>query len=134
MGIYNRGTSYYEVINIPKDLIPMFNKKQIWVSLHTQQKTIAKIRSAMILSKVNRQFIIERQKMAIFSDEPDDMLRFKIDYEKLPTPNGSSDYKDAYIEMCALDFCNEKTSKDLPKINRDMQTFNYYQFLLNDYS
>lgn len=77
MGIYNRGTSYYEVINIPKDLIPMFNKKQIWVSLHTQEKTIAKIRSAMILSKVNRQFIIERQKMAIFSDEPDDMLRFK---------------------------------------------------------
>lgn len=133
MGIYNRGTSYYEVINIPKDLIPMFNKKQIWVSLHTQQKTIAKIRSAMILSKVNRQFIIERQKMAIFSDDPDDMLRFKIDYEKLPTPNGSSDYKDTYIEMCALDFCNEKTSKDLPKISRDMQTFNYYQFLLNDY-
>ena len=30
MGIYNRGTSYYEVINIPKDLIPIFNKKQIW--------------------------------------------------------------------------------------------------------
>lgn len=133
MGIYNRGTSYYEVINIPKDLIPMFNKKQIWVSLHTQQKTIAKIRSAMILSKVNRQFIIERQKMAIFSDDPDDMLRFKIDYDKLPTPNGSSDYKDAYIEMCALDFCNEKTSKDLPKISRDIQTLNYYQFLLNDY-
>ncbi len=48
IGIYNRGTSYYEVINIPKDLIPMFNKKQIWVSIHTQEKTIAKIRSAII--------------------------------------------------------------------------------------
>lgn len=29
MGLYNRGTSYYEVINIPRDLIPMFNKKQL---------------------------------------------------------------------------------------------------------
>ncbi|MBE6445360.1 MAG: site-specific integrase [Alphaproteobacteria bacterium] len=133
MGLYNRGTSYYEVINIPRDLIPIFNKKQIWVSLHTQQKTIAKIRSAMILSRINRQFIIERQKMAIFSDEPDDAPRLKIYYELFSTTQDSLDYDDKEIEFFALDFCNEKTLKDLPKLSREIQTLSYYQFLLNDY-
>ena len=131
MSLYNRGASWYEVVNVPKNLRHIFKKRQIWVSLHTSEKTIAKIRSAMILSKINQQFIIERQKMAVFNDG--DAHRLKVFYEYLATPDGYLEYKDVDIESCALDFCIDKTNKDLAVINRDIQTLNYYQFLLNDY-
>ena len=131
MSLYNRGTSWYEVVNVPKNLRHIIKKRQIWVSLHTSEKTIAKIRSAMILSKINQQFIIERQKMAVFNDG--DAPRLKVFYEYLATPDGYLEYKDVDIESCALDFCINKTNKDLAIVNRDIQTLNYYQFLLNDY-
>ena len=131
MSLYNRGASWYEVVNVPKNLRHIIKKRQIWVSLHTSEKTIAKIRSAMILSKINQQFIIERQKMAVFNDG--DTPRLKVFYEYLATPDGYLEYKDVDIESCALDFCIDKTNKDLAVINRDIQTLNYYQFLLNDY-
>ena len=50
MHLYNRGSSYYLVVNVPCDLIPIYRKKQIWVSLRTKDKKIANIRSAMIIS------------------------------------------------------------------------------------
>ena len=49
MHLYNRGSSYYLVVNVPCDLIPIYRKKQIWVSLRTKDKNIANIRSLMIL-------------------------------------------------------------------------------------
>ncbi len=49
MHLYNRGSSYYLVVNVPCDLIPIYRKKQIWIFLRTKDKKIANIRSAMIL-------------------------------------------------------------------------------------
>ena len=43
MHLYNRGSSYYLVVNVPCDLIPIYRKKQIWVSLRTKDKKIANI-------------------------------------------------------------------------------------------
>lgn len=114
MSLYNRGASWYEVVNVPKNLRHIIKKRQIWVSLHTSEKTIAKIRSAMVLSKINQQFIIERQKMAVFNDG--DTPRLKVFYEYLATPDGYLEYKDVDIESCALDFCIDKTNKDLASI------------------
>ena len=53
MVMYNRGSSYYVVINVPRSLIPIFKKKQIWHSLHTTDKTVATIRSMAIIAKIN---------------------------------------------------------------------------------
>lgn len=68
MHLYNRGSSYYLVVNVPCDLIPIYRKKQIWVSLRTKDKNIANIRSLMILSKLEYQFLTERQKMSVFKN------------------------------------------------------------------
>ena len=97
--LYNRGYSYYVVENVPTKLIPIVGKKQIWVSLHTKQKDVAIIKSAVVLSDIKRFFMMGKQKMAVFNDETDDAPRLKVYYELLNTPQGNADYTDDDIEM-----------------------------------
>lgn len=97
MHLYNRGSSYYLVVNVPCDLIPIYRKKQIWVSLRTKDKNIANIRSLMILSKLEYQFLMERQKMSVFKNAN---IRFTLDYNGMPRPQGTSNYNDVQIEKC----------------------------------
>lgn len=49
MTLLNRKCSYYAVCNIPKINRNYFNeKKQIWISLHTKDRTIAEQRYYLI--------------------------------------------------------------------------------------
>jgi integrase len=130
--LYNRGYSYYVVENVPTKLIPIVGKKQIWVSLHTKQKDVAIIKSAVVLSDIKRFFMMGKQKMAVFNDETDDAPRLKVYYELLNTPQGNADYTDDDIEMYALDFCINKALNEFPQLECDMQTLNYFQYLLNE--
>lgn len=98
MHLYNRGSSYYLVVNVPCDLIPIYRKKQIWVSLRTKDKNIANIRSLMILSKLEYQFLMERQKMSVFKNAN---IRFTLDYNGMPRPQGTSNYNDVQIDNYA---------------------------------
>lgn len=130
MHLYNRGSSFYVVVNIPCDLIPIYRKKQIWVSLRTKDKNIANIRSLMILSKLEHQFLVERQNMSVFKNTP---FRFVIDYSGVPCPKGSFTYGEADIESFALDFCITKTEDELPTLSKDFSTLQYYKHLHNEY-
>lgn len=42
--LFKRNSIYYAVINIPKLLIPIYHRKQIWQSLHTKDRRIASLR------------------------------------------------------------------------------------------
>ena len=130
MHLYNRGSSYYLVVNVPCDLIPIYRKKQIWVSLRTKDKNIANIRSLMILSKLEYQFLTERQKMSVFKNAN---IRFTLDYNGMPRPQGTSNYNDVQIENYALDFCITKTEDELPTLSKDFPTLQYYKNLHNEY-
>ena len=41
MSLYNRGTSYYAVLNVPTAFRSLVGKRQLWVSLRTKNKQIA---------------------------------------------------------------------------------------------
>lgn len=130
MHLYNRGSSFYVVVNVPRDLVPIYRKKQIWVSLRTKDKNIANIRSLMILSKLEHQFLVERQNMSVFKNTP---FRFVIDYSGVPCPKGSFTYGEADIESFALDFCITKTEDELPTLSKDFSTLQYYKHLHDEY-
>ena len=130
MHLYNRGSSFYVVVNVPHDLVPIYRKKQIWVSLRTKDKNIANIRSLMILSKLEHQFLVERQNMSVFKNTP---FRFVIDYSGVPCPKGSFTYGEADIESFALDFCITKTEDELPTLSKDFSTLQYYKHLHDEY-
>lgn len=79
MVLYNRGFSYYVVINVPHELIGVFKKKQIWRSLHTKDKKVAKIRSLPIIARMNTMFIREQQMSGLRGfDNNDDIVLLNI--------------------------------------------------------
>ena len=43
MKLYNRKTSYYTIITIPKSLVSKYGKKQIWRSLNTKDSKLANL-------------------------------------------------------------------------------------------
>lgn len=63
MKLYNRKTSYYTIITIPKCLVSKYGKKQIWRSLNTKDYKLAKLRAELetmsirckILNDLNKQ-------------------------------------------------------------------------------
>lgn len=61
MTIFDRGYSFYVVVNVPRPLIPIFKRKQIWKSLHTRDKKVANIRSLSTIAKINTMFVREMQ-------------------------------------------------------------------------
>ena len=129
MHLYNRGTSYYVVVNVPRKLIPLYRKKQIWISLQTKDKKIANVRSIMIVSRLERQFLIERQNMTVFST-PDKRLRVFLN--DAPTQS-SKQYDDYDIKSFALDYCIEKAETDFPNLPKTLGTVQHYIRLHDQY-
>ena len=84
----------------------------------------------MILSKLEYQFLTERQKMSVFKNAN---IRFTLDYNGMPRPQGTSNYNDVQIENYALDFCITKTEDELPTLSKDFPTLQYYKNLHNEY-
>ena len=84
----------------------------------------------MILSKLEYQFLTERQKMSVFKNTH---IRFTLDYNGMPRPQGTSNYNDVQIENYALDFCITKTEDELPDLSKDFSTLQYYKNLHNEY-
>lgn len=72
MKLYNRLSSFYIVINVPKCLRKRIGKSQIWRSLHTKDRRIANLRAGMIKMSVHKLFTEEQMKEA---QEIDGMLR-----------------------------------------------------------
>lgn len=131
--LYNRGFSYYVVINVPTKLIPIFKKKQIWRSLHTTDKKVAKIRSLPIIAKINATFLREQQMSDLrgFNNELDDL---DIDLNiPISQPSGLFEYDEKAIEDFALDFCIEQIAEDKVKLIKTADTLNYYHQLLQEY-
>ena len=130
MVMYNRGSSYYVVINIPRSLIHIFKKKQIWHSLHTTDKTVATIRSMAIIAKINNLFALEKYKMALkgFGDGSDD----DFDLSVSPTSQTIYNYDDETIETFALDFCMQSINDDKKTLIKSVETLNYYNLLLKE--
>lgn len=54
MKLYNRLSSFYIVINVPKCLRKRIGKSQIWRSLHTKDRRIANLRAGMIKMSVHK--------------------------------------------------------------------------------
>ena len=131
MVLYNRGYSYYTVINVPCSLVPKFHRKQIWHSLHTKNKTVAKIRDSMIASKVNQLFFMEKQKMALngFGGGDED---FDIDLKQYRNKKELFDYDEAVIETFALDFCYQNIKQDCKTLIKSTEALNYYNQLLKE--
>lgn len=50
MSLYNRGTSYYAVLNVPTAFRSLVGKRQLWVSLRTKNKQIAQRRYIVVMS------------------------------------------------------------------------------------
>lgn len=130
MKLYNRGSSYYVVVNVPRSLISVFKKKQIWQSLHTTDKAVATIRSMAIIAKINNLFVMEKYKMTIkgFGNGIDDDFDLKVS----PSPYETYDYDDATIESFALDYCVQNINKDKKTLIKSLETLNYYNLLLKE--
>lgn len=66
MKLYNRKTSYYTIITIPKCLVSKYGKKQIWRSLNTKDYRLAKLRAELetmsIRCKILNDFNKQKQK------------------------------------------------------------------------
>lgn len=132
MVLYDRGFSYYVVINVPSELIPIFKKRQIWRSLHTKDKKVALMRSLPIISRMNSIFLREQQMNSLRGFNKNDDLDIDLD---LPTTRSPEpfDYDDGGIEELALDFCIEQISKDKLTLIKNIDTLNYYHQLLQEY-
>lgn len=131
MVLYNRGYSYYTVINVPSSLVPKFHRKQIWHSLHTTDKTVAKIRDSMVASKVNQLFLMEKQKMALKGFGGGDE-NFDIDLTQYRSKKEPFDYDEAVIETFALDFCYQNIKQDCKTLIKSTEALNYYNQLLKE--
>lgn len=132
MSLYNRGCSYYSVINVPKKLVPIFKRHQIWHSLRTENKQVAIIRNNMIESKVQQFFLMEIHKMALkgFGDNSDEDWNIELPlYRRQTEPY---DYDDTTIEEFALDYCYKNIHLDQKTLIKSAETLNYYNQLLKE--
>lgn len=104
MKLYNRLSSFYIVINVPKCLRKRIGKSQIWRSLHTKDRRIANLRAGMIKMSVHKLFTEEQMKEA---QEIDGMLR---DISCDGIGHSEMDYTEDFAEMVAYEACREKVN------------------------
>ncbi len=104
MKLYNRLSSFYIVINVPKCLRKRIGKSQIWRSLHTKDRRIANLRAGMIKMSVHKLFTEEQMKEA---QEIDGMLR---DISCDGIGHSEMDYTEDFAEMVAYESCREKVN------------------------
>lgn len=62
MKLYNRGSSYYTIITIPRCLISEYGKKQIWRSLKTKDYKLAKLRAELETMSIRRKLLNDLNK------------------------------------------------------------------------
>ena len=62
MKLYNRETSYYTIITIPKCLVSKYGKKQIWRSLNTKDYKLAKLRAKLETMSIRRKLLNDLNK------------------------------------------------------------------------
>ena len=90
MKLYNRETSYYTIITIPKCLVSQYGKKQIWRSLNTKDYKLAKLRAELETMSIRRKLLNDLNKQKektskgldfaqILDDDDDDFFEDDID-------------------------------------------------------
>lgn len=90
MKLYNRETSYYTIITIPKCLVSKYGKKQIWRSLNTKDYKLAKLRAELetmsirckLLNDLNKQKEEDSKTLdfaQILDNDDDDFFEDDID-------------------------------------------------------
>ena len=62
MKLYNRKTSYYTIITIPKSLVSKYGKKQIWRSLNTKDSKLANLRAELETMSIRRKLLNDLNK------------------------------------------------------------------------
>ena len=62
MKLYNRKTSYYTIITIPKCLVSAYGKKQIWRSLNTKDSKLANLRAELETMSIRRKLLNDLNK------------------------------------------------------------------------
>ena len=131
--LFKRNSIYYAVINIPKVLVPIYHRKQIWQSLHTKDRRIATLR-------------VELETMAIRQRILNDLENLKH-IKKTTTPKTPPkpetpiicrkvEYTEEEAELHAYDWLMQKSQTESRRLlngaNR-MEERKYFQNLLSAY-
>ena len=131
--LFKRNSIYYAVINIPKSLVPIYHRKQIWQSLHTKDRRIASLR-------------VELETMAIRQRILNDLENLKH-IPKTATPKTPPkpeppiicrevEYTEEEAELHAYDWLMQKSHTESRRLlngaNR-MEERKYFQNLLSAY-
>ena len=131
--LFKRNSIYYAVINIPKSLVPIYHRKQIWQSLHTKDRRIASLR-------------VELETMAIRQRILNDLENLKH-IQKTATPKTPPkpeppiicrevEYTEEEAELHAYDWLMQKSHTESRRLlngaNR-MEERKYFQNLLSAY-
>lgn len=86
MSLYNRGTSYYAVLNVPTAFRSLVGKRQLWVSLRTKNKQIAQRRYIVVMSDLYERLDFKEKtakKMGYDKDE------HTLDYDRIRAARAS---------------------------------------------
>lgn len=111
MKLYNRKTSYYTIITIPKCLVSLYGKKQIWRSLNTKNYTLAKLRAELETMSIRQKILNDLNKKKQDSTNPLDFDDFYDDNDDDTPKVDSIDYShstdDDFLKIEPLDaLCN----------------------------
>ena len=105
MKLYNRGSSFYIVINIPRKLRERFGKCQIWRSLKTKDKNIAKLRAEFELMIIKKKILDETIKIRADEDLAyADSILIDDDCEEF---DSSEDIDDAELKELYDKYCKK---------------------------
>lgn len=63
MKLYNRGSSYYTILTIPRCLVSEYGKKQIWKSLRTNDYKLAKLRAEFETMAIRQKLLNDVKKI-----------------------------------------------------------------------
>ena len=136
MVLYNRGYSFYEVINVPCNLQSLIHKKQIWKSLHTKDKKIANIRRSAIIAKVYALFSRKTIMNSLQDNEKTELYDIDKLLEECDTPTLEEEFcfDTSVIESFALDYYERKYNQTLNDLYCTPQTLTCYSSLLQQAS
>ncbi len=117
MKLYNRKTSYYTIITIPKCLVSLYGKKQIWRSLNTKDYKLAKLRAELETMSIRQKILNDLKHKKQDSD-------YTMDFDDF--------YDDDFTRVDSIDY-SQFTDEDFLKIealdalgNMSEQTYQKY--------
>ena len=138
MALYNRGTSFYAVLNISKQKARTVGKKQIWVSLHTKDRGLAEQRYFVVMSKLINDNRLSDLKDAAMPDTltvPFDLLNVSLNEAKAKLRQtgygGIYPYDKHLTELLSVAYLRDKIQAEKNKAGVPMVA-DIYQLRFNE--